>query len=201
MKKVLALVLCLSLMLTSMVCLFTAATAEGSEVVDADLTAHLRVLYPGTSDLEKEIANDIAVEMKKKYPNVEVEYLSAVVPRQERECAHRSNNHEERSDVIEHLVGTVNGEDFLDEHLQHVGKYLEHAPRTYTHRAKTALEVGADFTLHEDQDDGEDGVTCENADTNQDTLDQYCPEISEAAGYCEEIVEPVCYYTKVKHSV
>lgn len=78
MKKVLALVLCLSLMLTSMVCLFTAATAEGSEVVDADLTAHLRVLYPGTSDLEKEIANDIAVEMKKKYPNVEVEYLFLV---------------------------------------------------------------------------------------------------------------------------
>ena len=51
----------------------------------------------------------------------------------------------------------------------------------------------------EKEDDGKDGITSKDADTNQDALDQYCPEISESAGYCEEIVEPICYYTKVKH--
>lgn len=82
MKKVLALVLSLALLLTALSGLGLTAAAEStdssSEVVDANLTAHLRVLYPGTSDLEKEIANDIAVEMKKKYPNVEVEFLFLV---------------------------------------------------------------------------------------------------------------------------
>lgn len=73
MKKALALVLCLALILTSVIGFTAAAVAETA--VNTDLTAHLRVLYPGTSDLEKEIAGDIQTEMAKKYPNVTVEYL------------------------------------------------------------------------------------------------------------------------------
>ena len=64
MKKLFALVLCLALL-----CGFCTAFAEE---VNTELTAHLRVLYPGTSDLEKEIANDIAVALNEKYPNIEV---------------------------------------------------------------------------------------------------------------------------------
>lgn len=73
MKKVLALVLCMAMILTSLIG-FT-ATAAAEAAVNTELTAHLRVLYPGTSDLEKEIAGDIQTEMAKKYPNVTVEYL------------------------------------------------------------------------------------------------------------------------------
>ena len=54
MKKVLALILCLAMMLTVLTSLTVTATAETA--VNTELTAHLRVLYPGTSDLEKEIA-------------------------------------------------------------------------------------------------------------------------------------------------
>ena len=67
MKKLFALVLCLALL-----CGVCSAFAEE---VNTELTAHLRVLYPGTSDLEKEIANDIAVALNEKYPNIEVEYI------------------------------------------------------------------------------------------------------------------------------
>ena len=51
MKKLLALVLCLLMLVPAF------AMAEAN----TELTAHLRVLYPGTSDLEKEIADDIAI--------------------------------------------------------------------------------------------------------------------------------------------
>ena len=73
MKKVLALILCLAMMLTVLTSLTVTATAETA--VNTELTAHLRVLYPGTSDLEKEIAGDIETAMKAKYPNVTIEYL------------------------------------------------------------------------------------------------------------------------------
>ncbi len=66
MKKLFALVLCLMLALSAL----TVVHAETS-----DLSAHLRVLYPGTSDLEKEIAEDIANALHEKYPNIEVEYI------------------------------------------------------------------------------------------------------------------------------
>ena len=78
MKKLLSLALCLVMLMSMMSGLMVTAAAEDDGVVDAELTAHLRVLYPGTSDLEKEIAGDIAAEMKKKYPNVEVEFLFLV---------------------------------------------------------------------------------------------------------------------------
>ena len=42
------------------------------------------------------------------------------------------------------------------------GGYLEDTPRTYTHRAETALEVGTHLTLHEDKYDSDEGVCCQN---------------------------------------
>lgn len=66
MKKILVMLLCLAMV-------FGCCTAFAE--VNTELKAHLRVLYPGTSDLEKEIANDIAVALQEKYPNIEVEYI------------------------------------------------------------------------------------------------------------------------------
>ena len=90
---------------------------------------------------------------------VEVEDGSTIVPRQEREGANTSDNHKKRSHEVEQLVGAVNEEDLLDEHLQHVGKHLQQAPVTYSHRAQTALEVGTDFTLHKYQYAGDEGIS------------------------------------------
>ena len=73
MKKVWTLVLTLAMILTIFAGLATGAAAESA--ANTELTAHLRVLYPGTSDLEKEIAGDIEAAMKEKYPNVTIEYL------------------------------------------------------------------------------------------------------------------------------
>lgn len=73
MKKVWSFVLCLAIMMTVIAGFATGAAAESA--VNTELTAHLRVLYPGTSDLEKEIAGDIEAAMKEKYPNVTIEYL------------------------------------------------------------------------------------------------------------------------------
>lgn len=73
MKKVWSFVLCLAIMMTVIAGFATGAAAESA--VNTELTAQLRVLYPGTSDLEKEIAGDIEAAMKEKYPNVTIEYL------------------------------------------------------------------------------------------------------------------------------
>lgn len=66
MKKLMAMILCLMLVLT---------TAAFAQEANTELKAHLRVLYPGTSDLEYEIADDIAAVMAEKYPNIEVEFM------------------------------------------------------------------------------------------------------------------------------
>lgn len=66
MKKLMAMFLCLMLIFS--------ASAFAQEA-NTELTAHLRVLYPGTSDLEYEIADDIANAMAEKYPNIEVEFM------------------------------------------------------------------------------------------------------------------------------
>ena len=65
MKKFLALLLCLLMLVPAF------AVAE----TNTDISGHLRVLYPGTSDLEKEIAQNIADAVTAKYPNIEVEYI------------------------------------------------------------------------------------------------------------------------------
>ena len=53
----------------------SAAAANSAGNQDTNLKANLRVLYPGTTDLEKEIATEMQTELKKKYPNINVEYL------------------------------------------------------------------------------------------------------------------------------
>lgn len=40
-----------------------------------DVSANLRVLYPGTTDIEKEVANDLKKAAEDKYPNMKIEYI------------------------------------------------------------------------------------------------------------------------------
>lgn len=68
MKRMLSLALCILMLLSLMPA--TIGLAQASE-----LTANLRVLYPGTTDLEKEIAADIQAALKEKYPGINVEYI------------------------------------------------------------------------------------------------------------------------------
>jgi len=106
---------------------------------------------------------------------------------------------EEWRQVVEQLVGSIHGEDFLDQHLEHVGEHLEDTPRTYTHRAQTALEVGTHLTLHKDKYDGYQGVSCQNADTDEHALYQNRQEVTQAQCLAKEIVDECCYYTEIKH--
>lgn len=67
MKKMLALILLAVMMLS----LLPASGLAG----ESELTANLRVLYPGTSDLEKEIAEDIRAALKETHPGIEIEFI------------------------------------------------------------------------------------------------------------------------------
>lgn len=53
----------------------TKTTSEAKKEEEKGITANLRVLYPGTSDIEKELAEDIKIELQKKHPGIEVEYI------------------------------------------------------------------------------------------------------------------------------
>ena len=67
-----------------------------------------RVLVVGTPTCHKDTHDANARDSRhEEYANVEVEHLGTIVPRQERECAYRGDNHEERSNIVEHLVGAV----------------------------------------------------------------------------------------------
>ena len=100
--------------------------------------------------------------------------MGTAVPRQEGKGTYRADDNEEGSYDVEQLVGLVDEEYLLDKHLQHVGKDLQQAPETYTLRTDTALEVGADLTLHENQNHSNDGVCTQDDGANQHALYQYC---------------------------
>ena len=65
------------------------------------------------------------------------------------------------------------GDDFLNQHLEHVGKYLDGSPGTYTHRPEPALEGSADLSFHKNHNDGYDGVCQEDADPDSQTFNEY----------------------------
>ena len=52
------------------------ASEDGSseEPSNEDWSGTLRVLYPGTTDIEKEVANDLKAAFEEQYPNATVEY-------------------------------------------------------------------------------------------------------------------------------
>ena len=56
------------------------ASEDGSseEPSNEDWSGTLRVLYPGTTDIEKEVANDLKAAFEEQYPNATVEYLSLI---------------------------------------------------------------------------------------------------------------------------
>lgn len=83
MKKLAAICLSVALLTTSLVgCGSQPSTSASSQQTstttshaDKDIKAKLRILYPGTTALEKEVASDITKELQKKYPNISTEYI------------------------------------------------------------------------------------------------------------------------------
>ena len=56
------------------------------------------------------------------------------------------------------MVGTLRHEDFFGHHLEYVADHLNRTPFTNAVRTKTTLEETANFTLHVDQYDSQDGI-------------------------------------------
>ena len=127
----------------------------------------------------------------KKHTHIEVKHVHALIPRKERECANRSHNHQERSNVIKQAVGLVHHKDFLDEHLQYISKHLQQAPRAHAHRSNTALKISTYLTFHEDQHNGYQGVCQQDAYTHKHTLYQNSRKISETQSLAKQQVYPI----------
>lgn len=52
------------------------STAASGEAIDWNtVKADIRFVYPGTSEAEKELAEQFKARMKEKYPNVNIEYM------------------------------------------------------------------------------------------------------------------------------
>ncbi len=64
----------------------------------------------------------------------------------------------------------------LDEYLEHIGHALEQSPGTYTVRAETTLEIGADLAFEEDIEKGEDRIEEHQPHSYEQTLEcDRCP--------------------------
>jgi ABC-type glycerol-3-phosphate transport system substrate-binding protein len=83
MKKIVAVFLSVALLALSFAgCGKQENTSDASQTAsvsasssDKDIKANLRILYPGTTDLEKEIASDITNQLKQTYPNISTEFI------------------------------------------------------------------------------------------------------------------------------
>ena len=64
----------------------------------------------------------------------------------------------------------VEMDNFLDEHLEHIGEALQQTHRAHTVRTKAALESGAKFTLVVYIEECEQGIDQKQAYTDQDTF-------------------------------
>ncbi|CDF21367.1 unknown [Prevotella sp. CAG:617] len=98
---------------------------------------------------------------------------------------------------MEQAVGVAHLDDLLGEHLEHVGKHLEQAPFTYTHRAETTLEEGAHLALHVNQHDGEDGIKRNDDQSHQYAFNEHGAPLRHHGG--EQAMQPLRYYAKVEH--
>ncbi len=56
----------------------TSAAAETTEPAPEEISANLRFLWPGTSEAEKKISENIKAEVSKQYPKVNIEFISLV---------------------------------------------------------------------------------------------------------------------------
>ena len=79
--------------------------------------------------------------------DVEVDYLQAVAPWQDGEREHRRDDYEVGREGEEEAVDMVKVYDFLDQHLEHIGKALQKSHGADAVRAEAALESGAKLTL------------------------------------------------------
>ena len=67
----------------------------------------------------------------------------------------------------------VDVDDLLDEHLEHVGNALDHSIGSHAVRPEAALEECADFTLDVDQRQRDHGITQQEANPYQHTLNDH----------------------------
>ena len=157
--------------------------------------AHHGVLVVGAPSSEEDAHHSDAGDGgKEEHAHIEVDDGSALVPRQESEGSHRTDDDQYRCHDVEELVGLVDEEYFLDEHFEHIGKDLQHAPGSDAHRAESALEVGTHLTFHEDECDSDERISHEDEHAHDYAFYQYCPEVSEPERIAQESVEPLCYY-------
>ena len=108
--------------------------------------------------------------------------FSSFVPRQAGEGKDRSQDNEERSQVVQKMVGILQADDFLGQDFQHVGRNLQQSAfSSYTVRTDTALESRTDFTLHIDKDDGQYGVHDEDEHADHEAFKGKCQPLGHQA--------------------
>ena len=66
------------------------------------------------------------------------------------------------------------GDNFLNQHLEYIGKYLYGTLGTYTHWTQAALESGAHFTFHENHNDSNNCVCQHDTYANYYTFYEHC---------------------------
>ena len=85
----------------------------------------------------------------------------------------------------------VDMDDLFGEHLEHIGNQLGRSPGAYTVRAQTALEICADFTLGEDQNQRDHGITQQQANPYQHTLNDQGRRVRHTAS--QQRVDPLSH--------
>ena len=101
--------------------------------------------------------------------------------------------------VIEKPVGEFQVNDFFGQHLDNVAGHLEQSPLSYTHRTEAALEESAYLTLHVNQNNGKHRIHEDDAYAYHYTFEEHRQTFRHKGG--QHLVNPIGYYTKVKHVI
>ncbi|CRH70671.1 Uncharacterised protein [Chlamydia trachomatis] len=134
-----------------------------------------------------------------KHSNIHVDHLQAIAPRQACKHQHRRNHHKVGCQFKEELVGAPQGNNLLGQNLDDIGKHLYHTPRAHTHGAKATLNPCTQFALIENVDDGDDGIHEQQGHAHQGTFYRCRQPAGQEA--IEQVINPFCDYTKVKHNL
>ena len=108
---------------------------------------------------------------QEKDTDVEIQHLESASERQVAESQHRGHDNDKGCQNEQEAVGAVDEDQFLDEHLDHVGHTLDRSLRSYPVRPDTALELSAHAALHVNQDQGDHRVQQQNGRADQDKFD------------------------------
>ena len=133
------------------------------------------------------------------HADVEVHHLHSLAPWQACKGHHRCYHHQEGGQEEQELVGVPQGDDFLGQNLEHVGKNLQRAPWTHADGAAAALNPAAHPALVHDVEHGQQRVGQQQCHSHDDTLERGGQPGRH--GTVERVVEPVGDYTKVEHNL